>query len=102
MSNVLKPLDDRNLVRPEMLAVLDKQIEDPALSLAIIKDIQANEPIFDDYIWTRVNDHIQWLKDNHQLPEGLEEIVAECLYKFGLLGFVAGKNTFSTKLPNLT
>ena len=99
MGNVLRPLDDRNLVRPEMLAVLDKKIEDPALSLGIIKDIQANEPVFDEYIWTRVDDHIKWLKEHHNLPEGLEEITAECLYKFGLLGFVAGKETFSTKLP---
>jgi len=98
--SVIRPLDDRNLVTDKIINRAHSTCECAKKAERLVNDVRANEKLLDDYLVTRVDDHIHWLlESDSDIDEESIQAIRDCLYKFALIGFLIGKDTYSTKLP---
>lgn len=93
----LKPMDDRNMVKGSTLNKIGARVEHQEHAKTIVKDIRTYEPLLDQFLTSRVDDHIEWLATNYDLEPDLIKDLQDCMYKFATMGFLIGKETFTFK-----
>ena len=86
--------DDFRMVTPDVIEEAHEMVECVRRSKELVDEIREQEPDFDQYLINRIDDHLAWIMDPHELSDKAKADVRDCMYKFALIGFIIGKRTY--------